>query len=296
MSLAQEKLRAREQWGQDPCGAEYDREHELGTREFFDEIERHRYNEYAAWMPRFMGFEDFRGARLLEIGCGMGTDLLQFSRGGARCVGIDLTPRSIEITQHRFKLYGAGGAFMISDGEHLPFCDESFDVVYSNGVLHHTPDTEGAIREVHRVLRPGGTAKVMLYHRNSYNYRVNISMLRRAGVHLLRWNSGLKLVKALTGEPEESLRIHATQLKADSSYLTSEQFLSQNTDGAGNPLARVYSRDEASELFKDFARVEVKTFFLNKRWIPIVGPVLSRSLESKLASRWGWHLWVYATK
>ena len=73
--LAEEKLRAREQWGHDPCGAEYDREHELGTREFFDEVERYRYREYAAWMPRVMGFDQFRGAKLLEIGCGMGTDL-----------------------------------------------------------------------------------------------------------------------------------------------------------------------------------------------------------------------------
>ena len=69
MSLVEEKLRAREQWGQDPCGAEYDREHELGTREFFDEVERYRYREYAPWMPRVMGFDQFRDAKLLEIGC-----------------------------------------------------------------------------------------------------------------------------------------------------------------------------------------------------------------------------------
>ena len=119
MSLAEEKLRAREQWGQDPCGSNHGREHESGSREFFDAIERHRYSEYAPWMPRLMEFQNFRDARLLEVGCGMGTDLLQFSRGGARCVGVDLTPRSIEITQHRFKLYGADGAFMISDAEHL---------------------------------------------------------------------------------------------------------------------------------------------------------------------------------
>ena len=121
-------------------------------------------------MPRVMGFGKFRGARLLEIGCGMGTDLLQFARGGARCTGVDLTPRSVEITRHRFRLYGMDGAFMIADGERLPFASESFDVVYSNGVLHQTPDTADAIREVHRVLRPGGVARVMLYHRNSLYY------------------------------------------------------------------------------------------------------------------------------
>ena len=127
--LDEEKIRAREQWGQDPCGSNHGREHEFGSREFFDQVERHRYSEYAPWMPRLMEFEQFRDARLLEVGCGMGTDLLQFARGGARCVGIDLTPRSIEISRHRFRLYGTEGDFMISDGERLPFHDESFDVV-----------------------------------------------------------------------------------------------------------------------------------------------------------------------
>src|ERR1051325_9053893 len=161
-SLAEEKQRAREQWGQDPCGAVHGSEHALGTREFFDAVERHRYTEYAPWMRSTMGFDQFPGARLLEIGCGMGSDLVQFARGGANCTGIDITPRSIEITRHRFALYGLTGTFILSDGEHLPFPSETFDIVYSNGVLHHTPDTAGAIREIHRVLRPGGTAKVML--------------------------------------------------------------------------------------------------------------------------------------
>src|ERR1044072_5129190 len=178
MGLVEEKLRAREQWSQDPCGAVHGRQHELGTREFFDSVERHRYTEYAPWMPRLMEFDKFAGKRWLEIGCGMGTDLLQFARGGARCTGVDLTPRSVEITRHRFALYDARGVFMTAEGDPLPFASESFDVVYSNGVLHHTPDTAAAIREVHRVLRSGGTAKVMLYHRNSLNYWFEI-ILRR---------------------------------------------------------------------------------------------------------------------
>ena len=194
MSLAEEKLRAREQWGQDPCGASTT-VNTNSARASFSIVERHRYQEYAPWMPRLMEFEKFRGARLLEIGCGMGTDLLQFARGGARCTGIDLTPRSIEITRHRFRLYGADGNFMISDGERLPFRTESFDVVYSNGVLHHTPDTAGAIREVHRVLRPGGIAKVMLYHRNSLNYWFEI-VLRRGvlGFEFLRGRSAEEIM------------------------------------------------------------------------------------------------------
>ena len=267
--LAQEKLRAREQWGQDPCGAEYDREHELGTREFFDEVERYRYSEYAAWMPQLMGFEKFRGARLLEVGCGMGTDLLQFARGGARCVGVDLTPRSVEITQHRFKLYGADGAFINSDGERLPFRDESFDVVYSNGVLHHTPDTAGAIREVHRVLRPGGTAKVMLYHRNSLNYWVEI-VLRRGvfGAEFLRGRSAEEIMSRVI----------------------------EFSDHDARPLVKVYSRREARALFSSFKDVKVDVEQLTRAELRFLSPLVSESLLDRLRKRIGWNVIITASK
>jgi SAM-dependent methyltransferase len=269
MSLAKEKLRAREQWGQDPCGAEYDREHELGTREFFDAIERHRYSEYAAWMPRLMEFEKFRDARLLEIGCGMGTDLLQFSRGGARCVGIDLTPRSIELSQHRFKLYGADGAFMISDGEHLPFCDRSFDVVYSNGVLHHTPDTAGAVREVHRVLRPGGVAKVMLYHRNSLNYWLEI-VLRRGvlGAEFLRGRSAEEIMSRVI----------------------------EHSDHGATPLVKVYSRKQARSLFSLFKDVSVDVEQLTRAELRFLSPLVSESMLDRLRKRIGWNVIITAVK
>jgi len=269
MSLAKEKLRAREQWGQDPCGAEYDREHELGTREFFDAIERHRYTEYAAWMPRLMEFEKFRDARLLEIGCGMGTDLLQFARGGAHCVGIDLTPRSIELSQHRFKLYGADGAFMISDGEHLPFRDHSFDVVYSNGVLHHTPDTAGAVREVHRVLRPGGVAKVMLYHRNSLNYWLEI-VLRRGvlGAEFLRGRS-----------PEEIM-----------------SRVIEYSDHGATPLVKVYSRKQARALFSLFKSVSVDVEQLTRAELRFLSPLVSESMLDRLRKRIGWNVIITAVK
>ncbi len=233
---------------------------------------------------------------MLEVGCGLGTDGAQFAKAGAHYTGVDLTEAAVDLARRRFELFNLPGNFRVADAEALDFADNSFDLVYSHGVLHHTPDTAGAIREIHRVLRPGGRAVVMLYHRNSYNYRVNISILRRAGVHLLRWKLGVKLVRLATGEPEDSLREHARRLRSDSDYLGSQEFLSQNTDGAGNPLARVYSRDEARHLFHDFSKVELRTHFLNKKWLPIVGPILPRSLETRLASRWGWHLWIYATK
>jgi len=291
---AELKERVRQFWQEHPCGTKF-ADASPGSRRFYELVEEHRYTK--EWhIPAAAGFASTKGLRVLEIGCGLGTDGAQFAQAGADYTGIDLTDAAIELAQKRFELFNLSGTFQTDDAERLSFPNDSFDLVYSHGVLHHTPDIDAAIREIHRVLRPGGRAEVMLYHRNSYNYRVNISMLRRAGVHLLRWKTGVKLVQMLTGEPEDSLRNHARQLKADSSYLSSEKFLSQNTDGAGNPLARVYSREEARELFKDFKKVDVKTFFLNKRWIPIVGSILPRSIEARLASRWGWHLWVYAEK
>lgn len=268
-TLAEEKLRAREQWSQDPCGAEYEREHELGTREFFDSIERHRYREYAPWMPRVMGFDNYCGARLLEIGCGMGTDLLQFARGGARCVGIDLTSRSVEITRHRFALYDTPGNFMLADGEQLPFASDTFDVVYSNGVLHHTPDTAGAIREVHRVIRPGGIAKVMLYHRHSLNYWFEI-ILRR----------GLLGGEFLRGRSAEEIMSRVIEF----------------SDHGARPLVKVYSRKQARALFSQFREVAVEVEQLTREELRFLAPLVSETSLEKLGRRIGWNVVITAKK
>jgi SAM-dependent methyltransferase len=288
------KERVRAFWQENPCGTKF-ADAPPGSRRFYELVEEHRYKK--EWhIPEAAQFARAKDLAVLEVGCGLGTDGAQFAKAGARYTGIDLTDAAVELAKRRFELFDLPGTFRVTDAERLDFPDNSFDLVYSHGVLHHTPDTAAAIREIHRVLRPGGKAVVMLYHRDSYNYRVNISMLRRTGVQLLRWNTGIKLVHLLTGEPEDSLRVHARQLQTRSEYLNSEEFLSRNTDGAGNPLARVYSHREARELFKDFAHVELRTYFLNKRWLPVLGPLLPRSLESQLAARWGWHLWIYATK
>jgi SAM-dependent methyltransferase len=269
MTLDEAKQRARQQWGEDPCGATYGREHEFGTREFFDVVERHRYVEYAPWMPRVMGFDQFPGARLLEVGCGMGTDLLQFARGGAICTGVDLTPRSIEITRHRFASYNENGSFLVADGERLPFADESFDVVYSNGVLHHTPDTAGAIQELHRVLRPGGTAKVMLYYHHSFNYWGEIIFRRGLlGGELLRGHS-----------PEEIM----------------SRWVEYSEHG-GRPLVKVYSQREARDLFSRFSQIKIQIEQLTRSDLRFLGRIIPDSLLNFLQNRWGWNLIVTATK
>jgi len=294
--LADEQLkeRVRAFWQTHPCGTKFS-DAEIGTRGFFERIEAHRYEK--EWhIPAAADFANAQGLKVLEIGCGLGTDGAQFAKAGADYTGIDLTDAAIELARKRFELFGLNGTFQVADAEKLHFPDESFDVVYSHGVLHHTPDINAAVREIHRVLRPGGRAIVMLYHRGSYNYRVGIRILRRAGAGLLKTEAGIKLINVLTGEPVDALQERAAMMRATNGEVSADQLLNESTDGAGNPLARVYSRREARELFKGFSKIELRAFFLNKRFIPIVGNLLPRSIESALASRWGWHLWIYATK
>ena len=288
------KERVRAFWQEHPCGSKFSNA-QIGTREFFDRVEQHRYEK--EWhIPAAADFASTRGLRVLEIGCGVGTDGLQFARAGATYTGVDLTEAAVELARKNFASAGMAGDFRVSDAENLDFADESFDIVYSHGGLHHTPDIEAAVREIHRVLKPGGRAIVMLYHRGSYNYRIGIRVLRRAGAGLLRSEGGIKIVNRLTGEPVASLREHAATLRHAQGQFSDAELLNQSTDGAGNPLARVYSRSEALELFKSFREVELRAYFLNKRFIPLIGNLLPRSFESALASRWGWHLWIYARK
>jgi ubiquinone/menaquinone biosynthesis C-methylase UbiE len=288
------KERVRAFWQAHPCGTKFT-DAETGSREFFERIERHRYEK--EWhIPQAADFAGARGLRVLEIGCGVGTDGLQFARAGAIYTGVDLTDAAVELARKNFATAGLPGEFRVADAERLDFPDESFDIVYSHGVLHHTPDIEAAVKEVHRVLKPGGRAIVMLYHRGSYNYQVGIRVLRRAGAGLLRSESGIRIVNRLTGEPVDSLREHAASLRNANGNFSAAELLNQSTDGAGNPLARVFSRREARELFKMFRDVELHAYFLNKRFIPLIGNLLPQSIESKLASRWGWHLWIYARK
>ena len=289
------KERVRAFWQAHPCGSKF-ADAEPGSPKFYEAVEAHRYAK--EWhIPAAADFASSSGLRVLEIGCGLGTDGAQFAKAGADYTGVDLTEAAVDLARKRFAVSALPGTFKLADAENLEFENESFDLVYSHGVLHHTPNTARAVSEIWRVLRPGGRALVMLYHRDSYNYRVNISVLRRAGTRLLRSESGISLVHRLTGEPVESLREHARLLhEGEENYLKPDEFLNQNTDGAGNPLARVYSRQEARELFKAFSNVELRTFFLNKRWLPVIGNFLSRRMESRLADRWGWHLWIYATK
>ncbi len=170
----------RSYWQAQPCNTEVGKSPRQ-TRAWFDEIEQSRY-EREPFIHSFAQFTRWRGKKVLEIGCGAGTDSLQFARAGAELTSIDLTPAAVELTQDRLALYGVTGEVRLADAEALPFEAGSFDMVYSWGVLHHTPDTGRAIDEVYRVLQPGGRFVIMLYNRRSVvTWRLYLKYGLRAG-------------------------------------------------------------------------------------------------------------------
>jgi ubiquinone/menaquinone biosynthesis C-methylase UbiE len=143
--------------------------HEPGTLEFFDDLDAYRFDKLR-YLPRLVDFFGFAGRRLLEIGCGIGTDLVRFARGGAHVIGVDLSDTAIHLARKNVRLHGVGGAdrLLVGDGSALPLQDASVDVVYAHGVLQYAADARGIVQETRRVLRPGGRAIFMVYNRRSW--------------------------------------------------------------------------------------------------------------------------------
>ena len=221
MSIGEKRV-VRDYWEERPCGSHAARA-ASGTQAFFDQIEAHRYRSE----PFITGFADFpRWAhkRVLEIGTGSATDLTNFARAGAMVTGIDLTTAAVELARRRLSLEGLRGDVRVADAEQLPFADRSFDLVYSWGVLHHTPDTRAAIGEVRRVLDDGGQARVMLYGRYSWTgFRI--------------WTQHA-LLKA---QPFRSLNdVFANHMES--------------------PGTKAYTLQEIRDLFVDFERVAIQRF------------------------------------
>ncbi len=207
-------------WNAASCGEIYatgpDFRHQLESQA----AERYRLEPY---LRPFAQFETAPGKDVLEIGVGMGADHLEWARNNPKSLtGIDLTERAIRFTASRLSLYNLTSDLRVADAENLPFSDASFDLVYSFGVLHHSPDTPHAIREVCRVLRPGGTARIMIYH-------------ARSVVGYVLW---LRYA-LLAGRPSRTLRdIYAAHLES--------------------PGTKAYTVDEARAMLAGFSSTEIR--------------------------------------
>lgn len=175
------------------------------------------------FIPPFADFESSRGKKVLEIGVGLGADHQRFAEAGAELFGIDLTERAVEHTRQRLDLFGLSSTLSVGDAEALNFPDKSFDVVYSWGVLHHSPDTASAICEVHRILKRGGVARIMIYHKWSM-------------IGAMLWVR----YALLAGRPWRNLRrVYAEHLES--------------------PGTKAYSIGEARRLFAAFTDVKITT-------------------------------------
>ncbi len=245
-----------------------------GSPEFFAEIDRRFFHSspfYRGDRP-FAGlipFERLHGARVLEIGCGMGSHAQLLCEAGAVLTAIDITGRAVEQTRRRLALAGLEADVRQADGEHIPVDDGRFDFVWSWGVIHHSANTAAVLGEIRRVLKPGGEARVMVYHRRSIE----------------AWG---KVVRgALTGKLLKGMSI--------------DDVLTRYSDGY---VARHYTRASFSALMASAGLAEIDTRVLGQKVellpIPGRGPLgtlkrrLLRSVPDGLAeallSRWGWFL------
>ena len=141
--------------------------HPVGSRGFFDDLDQYHF-EKLHHLLRLVAFDGYRGRSVLEVGCGAGVDLARFAKGGAEVTGVDLAPSAIELARANFSQQGLRGRFEVADGEHLPFPDNSFDLVYAHGVVQYTANPRQLVEECRRVVKPGGEAVFQVYNRVSW--------------------------------------------------------------------------------------------------------------------------------
>ena len=293
-------------WKTEACGTHFIEDFESEV-EFFEKYREYRYK--TEWhIPLVVPFEDGKDKKVLEIGCGNGVDGVMWAKAGANYTGVDLTDTAVEATKTHFEILGLKGQFQQENAQNLSFEDKSFGVVYSHGVLHHTPEPQKAFDEVFRVLEPGGRMVLMLYHKNSFNYHVRIMTYMRGRVLLKilcrmhRWGRDRKAlgdekVKGVRGNATSDLwQIHYENfLRKGWSYLKADNFVHHCADGPECPYAFAYSKKDVRKAMKKFENLSTRvTHFPLNRY-----PLLSKlpfGVEKFLAARMGWYLFVYASK
>ena len=270
MNSEKYKQRSIEQWTKNPISS-YITKHKEGTIEFFEEIADFRYRVECSWFKPTFKFEQYKDKKVLEIGVGDGIDHLELAKAGAILTGIDITPKSIELTKKNLELHGYKSNLLIADAENLPFEDDSFDVIYSFGVLHHVPNTQKAIDEIYRVLKPKGKAVISLYHKNSL-FLISVIIFEM----ILKGGFLRKTIQERLSEIEYN-------------------------GGETKPLVKVYTRQQIKRMFNQFNKLRVyarhsdTVFTRSKIDKIIIQPFLGRLLKL-LSKRWGWYLIIEAKK
>ena len=253
---------------------------EIGTHRFFQLSDQtfYRWNESLHTdegpFGRIFDYAEFRGKRVLEIGCGLGCMAMNWAMRGAKVTAIDLNPVAVDHTRRRFSLFDLDGSILEADAERLPFKDQCFDFVYSWGVLHHTRGIGRAIGEIRRTLAPGGRTGLMLYNRHSLLYR-----------YMVAYQEGL---------------VHA-----ESCFLDQVELASRYGDGAraeGNPHTwPVTEREVRRDLLSSFEDVSIRRLGTDvpdviDTWAPRLSRLMAMPMRKALARRFGWSLWITARR
>lgn len=250
--MPSEKDVVREFWNEQSCGEALLLPSEERDGFMAQSRERYRLEPY---ISEFADFPSAKGRTVLEIGVGLGADHQRFAEAGAILSGIDLTPRAIDYTRQRLALFGLQSSLQVGDAENLPFPDETFDIVYGWGVIHHSPNTKLAAEEILRVLKPGGRFKVMIYQRRSL---VGVMLWMRYGL--------------LSGKPWRSFdEIYAEHLES--------------------PGTKAYSPAEGKTLFRGAENVEVRSVLTHGDLLESGAGQRHRGLILSVA-RWVWPRWL----
>ncbi|MET4485829.1 class I SAM-dependent methyltransferase [Bradyrhizobium sp. LA7.1] len=268
MTLSEANLQAQATWNNRACGTLSGSENEAaGTLETFDRLAQRRYQRDDPWVPVALDFPSMKGKEVLEIGHGQGCDLLHAAMAGAQVHGIDLTLNHHNICKSYFKALKLPVDLHLGNAGDLPFASESMDVIYSLGVLHHTDNTVRCISEAYRVLKPGGTFKMALYHFWSLP-------------HLWLFTAGI--------------------LSGNLKRLGYRRLLSKVELGADGvtiaPLVKLYSSRQVHTILEDFSKVEISIHGLAYDRIPVIGRFIPPAIGKALERRWGWYVVAAATK
>lgn len=268
-ALEPAKLEIQRQWDIDPCGAEsVGARSGLDDRAFYRAVRDHRYNVYAPWFDERVGFDDWHGKDILEVGVGLGSDHVRLGRGGNRMTALDLSREHLRHTLRHMRSEDLTTRPVYGDAERMAFRNSSFDLVYAFGVLHHTPNIQSAVAEIYRVLRPGGRVVAGLYHRNSLFFA---SVVMKNGIL-----KGRFATRGWDG------------VLADIEY--------RHDRTSATPPVRVYSRRQVQSIFGQFDELTVSTCHVES-----LGPLqsvlrLPRHRLEGLFGRLGWYLIVSGIK
>jgi 2-polyprenyl-3-methyl-5-hydroxy-6-metoxy-1,4-benzoquinol methylase len=263
----------REYWNARPCNIRHSPK-PVGEREYFDEVEARKYF-VEPHIPRFAEFPRWRGKRVLEVGCGIGTDTINFARAGAQVTAVDLSDRSLEIARRRAEVYGLPSIRFVQAnveelGTVLP--ERGYDLVYSFGVIHHTPHPDVALGQLVACLKPGGTLKIMVYHRHAWKVFAVVLRYGRGAF----WKT--EEIVARYSEAQEGCPVTYTYTRDQARRLV---------EGAGCRVEEAFVDHIFAWRIPDYVQYRYRRAFP----VALLPPALFRRVERRL----GWHLCLTAT-